>query len=177
MNIWSSEIKELEQISKSLQGTLPNLEKELGKLINTDDENMLLVYARRCLEVIITHLCELELKRQRGTEPLQRIIDKLNKEQKVPHHIIVSMLNVNSMSTFGAHPKEFELKQVKPVLSNLETIIGWYVSYRNINVDRNKTKENKKMESVSVPSDIRPQLPPLDTSQPQGLKTATFALG
>ncbi|MGB5745386.1 MAG: hypothetical protein WBM69_00300 [Desulfobacterales bacterium] len=42
---------------------------------------------------------------------------------------------------------------------------------------KNKTKENKKMESVSVPSDIRPQLPPLDTSQPQGLKTATFALG
>jgi len=132
MNIWSSEIKELNQIYQTVKGTIPQLEKELGKLVATDDENMLLVYARRCLEVIITELCENELKRHRGSEPLQRIIDKLNKEEIVPHNIIVSMQGVNSMSTFGAHPKEFELKQVKPVLSNLETILNWYLKYKEI---------------------------------------------
>ena len=130
MNIWSAEIKEINQIYQSVKGRLPQLEKELSKLVTTDDENMLLVYSRRCLEVIITDLCELELKRHRGTEPLQRIIDKLNKEEIVPHNIIVSMQNVNSMSTFGAHPKEFETEQVKPVLHNLKTILKWYLDFR-----------------------------------------------
>ena len=123
MSVWSSELKELNKIYQSVKGTIPKLEKELERLIKTDDENMLLVYSRRCLEIIITYLCDHELKRDRGTEPLQRIIDKLNKEKLVPHNIIVSMQAVNSMSTFGAHPKEFELKQVKPVLLNLTTVL------------------------------------------------------
>ena len=42
---------------------------------------------------------------------------------------------------------------------------------------KNKATENKKMESASVASEIQQKLPPLDTSLPQGLKTATFALG
>ena len=82
MSIWTTEINELKNLSKSLKGTLPDLQNELERLILSDDENMLLVYSRRCLEVIITTLCEQELKRQRGTEPLQRIIDRLNKEGK-----------------------------------------------------------------------------------------------
>ena len=87
MTIWSAEIKDLETLYKSLQGHLPDLEKELEKVLTADDENMVLLYARRCLEVIITDLCECELKRPRKTEPLKGIIDKLNKEQKVPSHI------------------------------------------------------------------------------------------
>jgi TolB-like protein len=130
MSIWTSEIKELNQIYLSIKGTSPKLEKELGKLVTTDDENMLLVYSRRCLEVIITELCEHELSRDRGTEPLQGIIDKLNKEKIVPHNIIVAMQGVNSMSTFGAHPKDFESEQVKPVLNNLKVVIKWYIKNR-----------------------------------------------
>jgi hypothetical protein len=90
---------------------------------------MALVYARRCLEVIITELCERELKRKRGSDPLQGIIDRLNREEKVPHHIVVSMRNLNSLSNFGAHPKEFDLQQVKPALLDLNTILRWYVTY------------------------------------------------
>jgi len=123
MNIWSAEIKDLEKLYDSFKGQHPRLDKELEKLIKADDENMVLVYARRCLEVIITDLCERELKRDRGTEPLKGIIDKLNKEQKVPHNIIVSMQNLNSLSSFGAHPKDFDPRQVKPVLLDLTTAI------------------------------------------------------
>jgi len=123
MNIWSAEIKDLEKLHDSFKGQHPRLDKELEKLIKADDENMVLVYARRCLEVIITDLCERELKRDRGTEPLKGIIDKLNKEQKVPHNIIVSMQNLNSLSSFGAHPKDFDPRQVKPVLLDLTTAI------------------------------------------------------
>jgi hypothetical protein len=112
MTIWSAEIKELETLHKSLQGHLPDLEKELEKLIKTDDENMVLLYARRCLEVIITDLCECELKRPRKTEPLKGIIDKLNKEQKIPSHIITSMDHLNTLSSYGAHPKDFDPRQI-----------------------------------------------------------------
>ncbi len=131
MTIWSAEIKEIERLYDSVKGQSPELEKELERLINASDENMVLVYARRCLEVIITDLCERELKRSRKTEPLQGIIDKLNREEKIPSHIFASMQSLNSLSTFGSHPKEFDPRQVKPVLNNLTTIIEWYLKYKD----------------------------------------------
>jgi TolB-like protein len=134
MQIWSAEIKEIERLYDSIKGQSSELEKELERLINASDENMVLVYARRCLEVIVTDLCENELKRPRKTEPLQGIIDKLNREEKIPSHIFASMLSLNSQSTFGAHPKEFYPEQVKPVLNNLATIIKWYVKYEDTKI-------------------------------------------
>ena len=130
MTIWSAEIKEIERLYNSIKGQSPELEKELERLIRTDDENIVLVYARRCLEVIITDLCESELKRPRKTEPLQGIIDKLNRKEKIPSHIFASMQSLNSLSTFGSHPKEFDPRQVKPVLNNLSVIVEWYIAYK-----------------------------------------------
>jgi hypothetical protein len=80
MPIWSAEIKEIEKLYGSLNGQVSDLEKELERSVKTDDQNMILLYSRRCLEVIITDLCECELKRPRKTEPLKGIIDKLHKE-------------------------------------------------------------------------------------------------
>jgi len=132
MIIWTSEIKELERLHEALKGRFPNLEKELGQLIRSDDPNVILLYSRRCLEVIITDLCECELKRPRKTEPLKGIIDKLHKEEKVPSHIITSMHGLNDLSTYGAHPKDFDPEQVKPVLVNLDIIIKWYLRYKGL---------------------------------------------
>ena len=131
MKIWSAEIKELEVLYSSLKGHFTDLEKEIERLISADDENMVLLYSRRCLEVIITDLCKSELQRPRKTEPLKGIIDKLSHEEKVPSHIVASMLNLNSISTFGAHPKDFEPEQVRPILLNLATIIKWYLKYKS----------------------------------------------
>jgi TolB-like protein len=134
MAIWSTEIKELEKLYESIKGQLPDLEKELERLIRADDENMILLYSRRCLEVIIIDLCECELKRPRKTEPLQGIIDKLHKEEKVPSHIIASMHGLNELSTYGAHPKDFDPAQVKPVLNNLGVVIMWYQKYKGFQI-------------------------------------------
>ena len=122
MTIWSAEIKELTALYESLKGKLPDLENELDQLIKTEDANVVMLYSRRCLEVIVTDLCECELGRPRKTEPLKGVIDRLNKEEKVPSHIITSMQNLNSLSTYGAHPKEFDPEQVKPVLKNLKNL-------------------------------------------------------
>ncbi len=130
MHTWFAEIKELESLYASLKGRFPELEKELEQLIETKDANVVMLYSRRCLEVIITDLCESELKRPRKTEPLKGIIDKLNQEEKVPSHIIASMHGLNTLATFGTHPKEFDPEQVKPVLSNLAIILKWYLKYR-----------------------------------------------
>jgi len=123
MPLWSAEIKELETLYNTVKGRFPDLEKDLEHLIKTDDENVALLYSRRCLEIIVTNLCETELKRPRGTEPLKGIIDKLSHEKKVPAHLITSMESLNSLSTYGTHPKEFDPEQVKPVLNNLTIII------------------------------------------------------
>src|SRR4030066_2247923 len=134
MAIWSAEIKELEKLFESLKGHFPDLEKELEQLIKFDDPNVIMLYARRCLEIIITDLCECELKRPRKTDPLKGIIDKLHKEEKVPSHITTSMHGLNDLSTYGTHPKEYYPEQVKPVLNNLATIIKWYVKYKDTQI-------------------------------------------
>jgi len=129
MAIWSAEIKELERLYESFKGQFPVLEKELAQLIQFGDPNVIMLYSRRCLEVIITDLCECELKRERGTEPLKGIIDKLHKDKKIPAHIVSSMHGLNELSTYGTHPKDFDPEQVKPVLNNLAIVIKWYIKY------------------------------------------------
>src|SRR5512136_443263 len=151
MPIWSAEIKELEKLYESLKGQLPDLEKELEQLIKFDDPNVILLYSRRCLEVIITDLCKCELKRPRSTEPLKGIIDKLNKEGKVPSHIITSMHGLNDLSTYGTHPKDFDPEQVKPVLVNLDIIIKWYLKYKETGTGiKAKPTEANKQEIKST---------------------------
>jgi hypothetical protein len=138
MTIWSGEIEELQKIYDNFRGYLPYIVKELEKLISSDDPNVVMLYSRRCLEVIITDLCESELKRARKTEPLKGIIDKLNSEEKVPPHIITSMHSLNSLATYGTHPKDFDPEQVKPVLNNLAIIIKWYLKYKDFKVVSSK---------------------------------------
>jgi dienelactone hydrolase len=164
MTIWSAEIKEIEVLHTSLKDHLPDLEKELAKLIKTDDENIVLIYARRCLEVIVNDLCESELKRPRKTEPLKGIIDKLNREEKVPAHIIASMHSLNSLSTFGAHPKEFDPQQVRPALINLSTILKWYLKYKNIEIVAvSATPEEPEEEKEIIPKEE--EIPVAEESQ------------
>ena len=141
MPIWSTEIKELEALYTSIKGRFPELEKELERLVKADDENMVLLYSRRCLEVMISELCECELKRSRGSEPLKGIIDKLSHEKKVPSNIIASMEGLNTLSTFGTHPKDFDPEQVKPVLNNLAVIIKWYLKYKDSQIIREAKPE------------------------------------
>jgi len=160
MKIWSGEIKELEKLHDSLKGKHPKLDDELQRLTRSDDENIVLVYARRCLEVIITDLCERELQRDRGTEPLKGIIDKLNREKKVPHNIIVSMQNLNSLSSFGAHPKDFDPMQVKPVLLDLTTTLKWYLKYMETQATA-ETEPGGPGETSKVPSGTQKRSPGL----------------
>ena len=141
MAIWSAEIKALEGLYGSLKGQFPELEKEIAQLIKTEDANVILLYSRRCLEIIITDLCECELKRPRKTEPLKGIIDKLHKEEKVPSHIITSMHGLNDLSTYGTHPKDFDPEQVKPVLVNLDIIIKWYIKYKGFRIPEKQAEE------------------------------------
>jgi len=154
MTIWSSEIKDLEILNESIVGKLPLLEKELEQLIKTQDANVAMLYSRRCLEVIVTDLCEFELKRPRKTEPMKGIIDKLNSEEKVPSHIITSMIGLNSLSTYGAHPKDFDPEQVKPALNNLTIVIKWYLKYRESRIDETHKPDRSKSE-LSVDKGIK----------------------
>ena len=144
MAIWSVEIKELERLLEFFKGQIHELEKELDQLIKSDDPNVLMLYSRRCLEVIITDLCEYELKRPRRTEPMKGIIDKLNKEEKVPSHIITSMHGLNDLSTYGAHPKDFDPEQVKPVLSNLAIVLKWYLKYKGMQIPEQTFEEQER---------------------------------
>jgi hypothetical protein len=42
------------------------------------------------------------------------------------------MHSLNSLATFGTHPKDFDPEQVKPVLNNLSIVIKWYLKLKGI---------------------------------------------
>jgi len=150
MTIWANEIKELDKLYLTFKGHIPDIVKEMEQLLRTDDANVVMLYSRRCLEVIVTDLCETELNRPRKTEPLKGIIDKLNSEEKVPSHIITSMISLNSMATYGTHPKDFDPEQVKPVLNNLAIIIRWYLKYKDFKVVSKVNPQEEKKETRVV---------------------------
>ena len=53
---------------------------------------------------------------------------------------------LNSLSTYGAHPKDFDPEQVKPVLSNLAIILKWYLKYKGIEIlSKPLTTEEKEV--------------------------------
>lgn len=182
MAIWISEINELERLYKFFKGKLPDLEKEMERLIKAGDENMILLYSRRSLEVIITDLCKCELKRPRKTEPLKGIIDKLHKEEKVPSNIITSMDHLNSLSAYGAHPKDFDPEQVKPVLNNLSTIIRWYLKYKQIvTIDKTEVDEEmirlrkEPLEGVTIKERNKVQEKPLKAGKHKLISIIAFS--
>jgi len=45
MAIWSTEIQDLENLHDSIKDQFPGLGKELGQLIKTEDENVILLYS------------------------------------------------------------------------------------------------------------------------------------
>lgn len=73
-----SELSELQQSFAKLHGLDKRLEKEMEEVFRADSEIVLLLYIRRSLEIIIEKLVTEKLKRSRGTEPLNGLIEKLN---------------------------------------------------------------------------------------------------
>ena len=57
------------------------------------------------------------------------------------------MDDLNSLSTYGAHPKEFDPEQVKPVLNNLAIIIKWYLKYKDLQSDSKTLTEILQIDS------------------------------
>jgi hypothetical protein len=134
MSSWSPELSELENFLRSIKGQILSLEKELQSLLNASEEVTALLFARRSLEVMIVDLCETYLKRPRGTEPLQSILDKLVKENIIPESIHTSMSNLVRISNYGAHPKDFDPRQVRGALIDLSVVVEWYISTKNISI-------------------------------------------
>ena len=101
------ELEEIKTIISQQNEIIETLGKELASLLQAPDDIVVLLYSRRCLETMISQLCVHSLKRDRGTEPLKGLIDKLYKENIIPAFIHTSMQNVNNISNYWAHPKEF----------------------------------------------------------------------
>lgn len=126
--IWDPELQELTSLFNGFQMKAGELQEELVRIRDARDAVATLLIARRMLEVIVIRLCEKILNRERGTEPLANVIDKLNRAVNLPDYVCTSMRNLNGLSTFGAHPKKFSPRMVREALSSLCTIIEWYVT-------------------------------------------------
>lgn len=125
---WHPELAELTGLYERVQGKASLIEQELIRIRETRDAVATLLVARRMLEVIVTQICEEKLNRPRGNEPLGGILGKIGHEHVAPEYVLTSMENLNRLSTYGAHPKDFSPRQVREALLALCSIMEWYVS-------------------------------------------------
>jgi len=124
--VWQTELTELTEMYARVHGQARRLEDELVRIRETRDGVATLLVARRMLEVVAQQLCEEILKRPRGTEPLARVLEKLRETKALPEYVLTSMQNVNRLSIYGAHPKEFKPRQVREALIGLCSILEWH---------------------------------------------------
>jgi hypothetical protein len=136
---WKNELEHLKPHYQKLKGQIPKLTKELDRLFNTSEEVAVFTYVRRALEIMATEICEKELKRDRGKESLEGILDKFNREKAVPENIVSSMKNLNRLGSCGAHPKPYSDNQIREALVSLLSVLEWYVQYE---VSNNTIVEN-----------------------------------
>jgi len=128
-NIWDGELRELASLYEGYEDRKSALSDELARIHLASDAVGTLLVARRMLEVIVTQMCETFLPRPRGTEPLAMVIDKLDQKEDIPDYICTSMRNLNRLSTYGAHPKDFSPRQVREALIALCSVVEWYISH------------------------------------------------
>jgi len=126
--VWGAELHELTSLYDGFQGKAHALTDELRRITEARDAVATLLTARRMLEVIVSRLCVQLLDRPRGTEPLANVIDKLDRVESLPDNVCTSMRNLNRLSTYGAHPKDFAPRQVREALIALCTIAEWYIA-------------------------------------------------
>lgn len=120
---WQAERQELTALSERLP-LAAGLRAELARLLSTADDVTAMIAARRSWRVM--RCCQQFLQRERGTEPMRGLIDKLRREQGVPEHVLASMENLSRLGNLGAHPKPFAPQQVREALMALGTVLNWY---------------------------------------------------
>ena len=125
MNSWEQEKLDLLAYYDRLRGRAVALEEEINAALNSLDVVSALIRVRRALEVIITELCERELRRERGTEPLARLIPRLN--GVVSDAVLTAMEFLNGLGNLGAHPKPVTEMEVKQAFVSLARVLQWYV--------------------------------------------------
>ncbi len=127
-SVWETALAALRKYEQPLSGN-KNLTREFENFFVPNRlPKDLLNYSRNVLEAMVIELCPEILKgRERGTEPLQGILDKFKKDKTIPEYVISGMYYVNDLGRYGAHPKEFDQDQVAQSLLALGTVLKWFI--------------------------------------------------
>ncbi len=133
---WGHELGEAEALIQSFAPTLAAsrefqaIDLELRRLRGSCDHVVVLTTVRRAVEIVVIRLCETGLRRDRGTEPLRRVIEKLRNEAVVPEEVASHLLAANDIGKFGPHPIPVEQTglMVKAGLANLIGVLRWFLA-------------------------------------------------
>lgn len=129
MSEWDREKQELLAYHDQLRGRVAALEAELGRLLNSFEEDEVLWRVRKALEIILDELCGAVLQRQPigAKDSLQGIIDQL--KGKIPEPVCNAMHTLRGLGNRGTHTKAEPIssREVRTAFLALATVLHWYV--------------------------------------------------
>ncbi len=133
----------------ALTGIAPSAGEQLRALLAQREAVNVFTHTRRVLEEVLKELCYGLLYRQAVTEPppaeaqakpakspapldcdnvqVGRLLGALSEAQAMPSHILGSVNNINKLALPGPHVKPFHLSQARTALSELDTLLDWYL--------------------------------------------------
>lgn len=147
-----AEKRRLAKYLEILSSISPSAGKELRDLLEQSEVVNVFTHTRRVLEEILKELCHGLLYRQAVIAPLPanapdkpdkptkspkpldcdnvqvgRLLGALSEAQAMPSHISRSVDQINKLALPGPHVKAYHLTQARTILSELDTLLDWYV--------------------------------------------------
>jgi hypothetical protein len=135
---WNDELTRIKNCCEPFRGQFVQLEEELDRLFETVEPITVVNHAKQVLEIVVTEICETKLQRGRGSDPLEKALNKLAKEKILPIHVLAAMLNLSRFNAVAtrtpraASTKVFSNNQVQESLIALIAILEWYLQHRNL---------------------------------------------
>jgi tetratricopeptide (TPR) repeat protein len=128
---WESERKQLQPWLNTLSEQEPDMAETAAKILANEDPIVVLVFIRHLLEKMVHAIYFAELGKAPKTQPLQNQLQQLNQSKGLPHSVYDTMMHLNRLGTYGAHPKETDEKinqeQVQHALVLLPSVLKWYL--------------------------------------------------
>lgn len=142
---------EMDKENEKIRSKIKSLKKAHEKIKSyaTSDPSVALCQSRKIAEIICHQIYSSEISPKKNNFNLSHLIQRLNKENKLPKLIIQDLDTIRRYGNIGCHHQGQEEEDVtteytQACLNSLSNVINWYTKKYNGKLKHNKKEKIKK---------------------------------
>ena len=157
---------------ESIEEMISRIDKmyKKAKQYAAQDPEVCLGLARKTAEAICKQIYIIE-GMEKGSKPAEKLmlndlIGALNKEQKLPKKVVISLGTIQAFGNFGSHDQgketlEVSSDDIRPCITALTTVTNWYLEEYHANqvpTSSETVPSNSTPSQIPVPKQTKPQI-------------------